>query len=233
MDALKPLGGLSRSVRQVVRPGRRDHRPGGDPHRRQRAAVRDALLHRWVEPEHPASVIRRTTYPTIPRVFFFFFCSDGSLLAIGSHDNFIYLYTVSERGRKYSRYGKCSVSPLLVSSPSLKKKKKKRGINLSPPDVSADERGPHRDIPATSHTWTGHLTTTSSCPTPETMRSSTVSTGPAAATPPAGVGGCAVGDSCPFPGDVPNGCNLIRNRSECKDIDWATYTCVLGYHVFG
>lgn len=36
-----------------------------------------------------------------------------------------------------------------------------------------------------------------------------------------------------FSGDIPNGCNLIRNRSECKDIDWATYTCVLGYHVFG
>lgn len=36
-----------------------------------------------------------------------------------------------------------------------------------------------------------------------------------------------------FSGDVPNGCKLIRNRSECKDIDWATYTCVLGYHVFG
>lgn len=40
-------------------------------------------------------------------------------------------------------------------------------------------------------------------------------------------------NSCVFSGDVPNGCNLIRNRSECKDIDWATYTCVLGYHVFG
>ncbi|CAB1343488.1 unnamed protein product [Coregonus sp. 'balchen'] len=33
--------------------------------------------------------------------------------------------------------------------------------------------------------------------------------------------------------DIPNGCKYIRNRSECKDIDWATYTCVLGYHVFG
>uniref|UniRef100_A0A672T8S1 EMAP like 4 n=1 Tax=Sinocyclocheilus grahami TaxID=75366 RepID=A0A672T8S1_SINGR len=33
--------------------------------------------------------------------------------------------------------------------------------------------------------------------------------------------------------DIPNGCKLIRNRSECKDIDWATYTCVLGFHVFG
>lgn len=36
--------------------------------------------------------------------------ADGSLLAVGSHDNFIYLYNVSERGRKYSRYGKCTVS---------------------------------------------------------------------------------------------------------------------------
>uniref|UniRef100_A0A673VKJ5 Echinoderm microtubule-associated protein-like 4 n=1 Tax=Salmo trutta TaxID=8032 RepID=A0A673VKJ5_SALTR len=33
--------------------------------------------------------------------------------------------------------------------------------------------------------------------------------------------------------DIPNGCKYIRNRSECKDIDWTTYTCVLGYHVFG
>ncbi|KAH0622739.1 hypothetical protein JD844_025315, partial [Phrynosoma platyrhinos] len=33
---------------------------------------------------------------------------DGTLLAVGSHDNFIYLYTVTENGRKYSRYGKCT-----------------------------------------------------------------------------------------------------------------------------
>ncbi|KAI4793436.1 hypothetical protein KUCAC02_032734 [Chaenocephalus aceratus] len=33
------------------------------------------------------------------------FSVDGVLLAVGSHDNLIYLYTVSERGRKYSRYG--------------------------------------------------------------------------------------------------------------------------------
>lgn len=36
--------------------------------------------------------------------------ADGSMLAVGSHDNFIYLYNVSEQGRKYSRYGKCTVS---------------------------------------------------------------------------------------------------------------------------
>ncbi|TRY85650.1 hypothetical protein DNTS_008799 [Danionella cerebrum] len=36
------------------------------------------------------------------------FSVDGTLLAVGSHDNFIYLYTVSDKGRKYSRYGKCT-----------------------------------------------------------------------------------------------------------------------------
>ncbi|XP_005264325.1 echinoderm microtubule-associated protein-like 4 isoform X3 [Homo sapiens] len=33
---------------------------------------------------------------------------DGTFLAVGSHDNFIYLYVVSENGRKYSRYGRCT-----------------------------------------------------------------------------------------------------------------------------
>lgn len=39
------------------------------------------------------------------------FClSDGNFLAIGSHDNYIYIYAVTDNGRKYSRVGKCSVS---------------------------------------------------------------------------------------------------------------------------
>ncbi|CAL8286907.1 unnamed protein product [Lota lota] len=33
---------------------------------------------------------------------------DGSFLAIGSHDNYIYIYAVAEQGRKYGRVGKCS-----------------------------------------------------------------------------------------------------------------------------
>lgn len=35
---------------------------------------------------------------------------DGNFLAIGSHDNCIYIYGVSDNGRKYTRVGKCSVS---------------------------------------------------------------------------------------------------------------------------
>lgn len=35
---------------------------------------------------------------------------DGAYLAVASHDNFVYIYSVTENGRKYSRVGKCTVS---------------------------------------------------------------------------------------------------------------------------
>lgn len=35
---------------------------------------------------------------------------DGNFLAVASHDNFVYIYAVTENGRKYSRAGKCTVS---------------------------------------------------------------------------------------------------------------------------
>uniref|UniRef100_A0A7N6B1T5 EMAP like 4 n=1 Tax=Anabas testudineus TaxID=64144 RepID=A0A7N6B1T5_ANATE len=99
------------------------------------------------------------------------FSVDGGLLAVGSHDNFIYLYTVSDRGRKYSRYGKCTGHSSYITH-----------LDWSPDN---------------------HFIMSNS------------------------------GDYEILYWDVPNGCKLIRNRSECKDINWATYTCVLGYHVFG
>lgn len=37
-------------------------------------------------------------------------CADGNFLAVASHDNFVYIYAVTENGRKYSRVGKCTVS---------------------------------------------------------------------------------------------------------------------------
>nr|XP_033810290.1 echinoderm microtubule-associated protein-like 2 isoform X1 [Geotrypetes seraphini] len=36
------------------------------------------------------------------------FSPDGNFLAIGSHDNYVYIYAVTEGGRKYSRVGRCS-----------------------------------------------------------------------------------------------------------------------------
>lgn len=44
---------------------------------------------------------------------------DGNFLAIGSHDNYIYIYAVSENGKKYSRVGKCSVSVALSQWQSI------------------------------------------------------------------------------------------------------------------
>uniref|UniRef100_A0A4W5PXW3 Echinoderm microtubule-associated protein-like 4 n=1 Tax=Hucho hucho TaxID=62062 RepID=A0A4W5PXW3_9TELE len=99
------------------------------------------------------------------------FSVDGTLLAVGSHDNFIYLYIVSDKGRKYTRYGKC--------------------IGHSSYITHLDWSPDNKFIMSNS------------------------------------------GDYEILYWDIPNGCKYIRNRSECKDIDWATYTCVLGYHVFG
>uniref|UniRef100_A0A4W5PEX7 EMAP like 4 n=1 Tax=Hucho hucho TaxID=62062 RepID=A0A4W5PEX7_9TELE len=99
------------------------------------------------------------------------FSVDGTLLAVGSHDNFIYLHTVLEKGRKYTRCGKC--------------------IGHSSYITHLDWSPDNKFIMSNS------------------------------------------GDYEILYWDIPNGCKYIRNRSECKDIDWATYTCVLGYHVFG
>ncbi|XP_038154239.1 echinoderm microtubule-associated protein-like 4 isoform X2 [Cyprinodon tularosa] len=99
------------------------------------------------------------------------FSVDGSMLAVGSHDNFIYLYNVSDRGRKYSRYGKCTGHSSYITH-----------LDWSPDNKFIMSNSGDYEILY----W-----------------------------------------------DIPSGCQLIRNRSECKDIDWATYTCVLGYHVFG
>ncbi|XP_068089102.1 echinoderm microtubule-associated protein-like 4 isoform X7 [Hyperolius riggenbachi] len=96
---------------------------------------------------------------------------DGTLLAVGSHDNFIYLYNVSENGRKYSRYGKCTGHSSYITH-----------LDWSPDNKYIMSNSGDYEILY----W-----------------------------------------------DIPGGCKYIRNRSDCKDIDWATYTCVLGFQVFG
>uniref|UniRef100_A0A8C0J1T6 Echinoderm microtubule-associated protein-like 4 n=1 Tax=Chelonoidis abingdonii TaxID=106734 RepID=A0A8C0J1T6_CHEAB len=96
---------------------------------------------------------------------------DGTLLAVGSHDNFIYLYIVTENGRKYSRYGKCTGHSSYITH-----------LDWSPDNKYIMSNSGDYEILY----W-----------------------------------------------DIPSGCKLIRNRSDCKDIDWTTYTCVLGFQVFG
>uniref|UniRef100_A0A8C3NA96 EMAP like 3 n=1 Tax=Geospiza parvula TaxID=87175 RepID=A0A8C3NA96_GEOPR len=99
------------------------------------------------------------------------FSPDGTFLAIGSHDNFIYIYSVAEGGRKFSRFGRCTGHSSFIT---------------------------HLD-------WSkdGRFIMSNS------------------------------GDYEILYWDVAGGCKLLRNRLESRDREWASYTCVLGFHVFG
>lgn len=96
---------------------------------------------------------------------------DGRFLAVGSHDNFIYIYTVTESGRRYSRFGRCNGHSSFIT---------------------------HLD-------WSKD--------------------------------GCFIvsnsGDYEILYWDIAGGCKLLRNRFESKDREWASFTCVLGFHVIG
>nr|XP_061815990.1 echinoderm microtubule-associated protein-like 3 isoform X1 [Nerophis lumbriciformis] len=96
---------------------------------------------------------------------------DGSCLAVGSHDNFIYIYNVTENGRHYTRFGRCNGHSSFIT---------------------------HLD-------WSkdgGYIMSNS-------------------------------GDYEILYWDIAAGCKLLRNRFESKDREWASYTCVLGFHVMG
>ncbi|XP_007943077.1 echinoderm microtubule-associated protein-like 3 [Orycteropus afer afer] len=96
---------------------------------------------------------------------------DGMYLAIGSHDNMIYIYSISSDGAKSSRFGRC------VGHSSF----------ITHLDWSKD----------------GNFIMSNS------------------------------GDYEILYWDVAAGCKLLRNRYESRDREWATYTCVLGFHVYG
>ncbi|NXO18175.1 EMAL1 protein, partial [Oriolus oriolus] len=95
---------------------------------------------------------------------------DGNFLAIGSHDNCIYIYGVTENGRKYTRIGKCSGHSSFIT---------------------------HLDWSVNSQ----YLVSNS--------------------------------------GDyeilywIPSACKQVVSVETTRDIEWATYTCTLGFHVFG
>ncbi|KAM5129260.1 echinoderm microtubule-associated protein-like 1 isoform 2-T2 [Mantella aurantiaca] len=95
---------------------------------------------------------------------------DGNFLAIGSHDNYIYIYAVNENGRKYSRIGKCSGHSSFIT---------------------------HLDWSVTSQ----YLMSNS--------------------------------------GDyeilywIPAACKQVVSVETTRDLEWATYTCTLGFQVFG
>ncbi|XP_032627456.1 echinoderm microtubule-associated protein-like 1 isoform X5 [Chelonoidis abingdonii] len=95
---------------------------------------------------------------------------DGNFLAIGSHDNSIYIYGVNENGRKYNRIGKCSGHSSFIT---------------------------HLDWSVNSQ----YLVSNS--------------------------------------GDyeilywIPSSCKQVVSVETTRDIEWVTYSCTLGFHVFG
>ncbi|XP_029470730.1 echinoderm microtubule-associated protein-like 3 isoform X3 [Rhinatrema bivittatum] len=96
---------------------------------------------------------------------------DGNFLAVGSHDNLIYIYSVAENERKYSRFGKCTGHSSFITHLDWSKDSKFIMSNSGDYEILY---------------W-----------------------------------------------DVAAGCKLLRNRFESRDREWASYTCVLGFHVFG
>ncbi|CAL9694578.1 unnamed protein product [Knipowitschia caucasica] len=96
---------------------------------------------------------------------------DGSFLAVGSHDNFIYIYSVTDDGRRYSRFGKCNGHSSFITHLDWSKDGKYIMSNSGDYEILY---------------W-----------------------------------------------EIAGGCKLLRNRYESKDREWASYTCVLGFHVMG
>uniref|UniRef100_A0A8C1XNN6 EMAP like 1 n=1 Tax=Cyprinus carpio TaxID=7962 RepID=A0A8C1XNN6_CYPCA len=133
-------------------------RSGHGAHRRKRSAVGYALFSRleFIQPFHFENP--------------WLFIPDGHFLAIGSHDNYIYMYAVAENGKKYNRVGKCSGHSSFIT---------------------------HLDWSVDSQ----YLVSNS--------------------------------------GDyeilywIPSVCKQVVSVETTRDIEWATFTCILGFHVFG
>lgn len=95
---------------------------------------------------------------------------EGNYLAIGSHDNYIYIYTVSENSRKYSRVGKCSGHSSFITHLDWSLDSQYLISNSGDYEILY---------------WT------------------------------------------------PSACKQVVSVENVRDVQWASYTCTLGFHVFG
>ncbi|XP_078263374.1 echinoderm microtubule-associated protein-like 1 [Rhinoraja longicauda] len=95
---------------------------------------------------------------------------EGNYLAIGSHDNYIYIYTVSENSRKYSRVGKCSGHSSFITHLDWSFDSQYLISNSGDYEILY---------------WT------------------------------------------------PSACKQVVSVENVRDVQWASYTCTLGFHVFG
>uniref|UniRef100_UPI00358FA3EB echinoderm microtubule-associated protein-like 2 n=1 Tax=Myxine glutinosa TaxID=7769 RepID=UPI00358FA3EB len=97
------------------------------------------------------------------------FSPDGTMLAIGSHENFIFLYSVMEGGRRYARMGKCTGHSSFITHLDW----------ASNGELLVSNSGDYEIL-----YWT-------------------------------------------------TDCRQELKADSIRDIDWATYTCVLGFHIYG
>lgn len=75
-----------------------------------RTAMRSFPISSFLQVKHHQCKLDRHQCFCRISILAFFALSDGNFLAVSSHDNFVYIYSVTENGRKYSRVGKCTVS---------------------------------------------------------------------------------------------------------------------------
>ncbi|KAM4722523.1 echinoderm microtubule-associated protein-like 3 [Rhinophrynus dorsalis] len=134
---------------------------------------------------------------------------DGNYLAVGSHDNVIYIYSTGQKDRRAER--ECSQDSSL----------EERDSSQEDGDSPQGEGDSFVSDRVQRYTRFGKCVGHSSFIThldwsrdgKYIMSNS--------------------GDYEILYWDIAGGCKLIRNRYESRDREWATYTCVLGYHVFG
>ncbi|KAM9301742.1 echinoderm microtubule-associated protein-like 3 [Gastrophryne carolinensis] len=131
---------------------------------------------------------------------------DGNYLAIGSHDNVIYIYSTGQRDRKSDHSQESAFEE--KGSQDETESSKWEGDNPVPGRVQRYARfgkcmGHSSFITHLDWSKDGKYIMSNS------------------------------GDYEILYWDIAGGCKLLRNRYESRDREWATYTCVLGYHVFG
>lgn len=131
---------------------------------------------------------------------------DGSYLAIGSHDNVIYIYSTGHKDRKddYSR------DSSLEEKDSQEEGESPKGEG----DNNVSDRVQRYIRYGKCMGHSSFITHLDWSKDGKYIMSNS-------------------GDYEILYWDIAGGCKLLRNRFESRDREWETYTCVLGYHVFG
>ncbi|XP_053575930.1 echinoderm microtubule-associated protein-like 3 isoform X2 [Bombina bombina] len=127
---------------------------------------------------------------------------DGNFLAIGSHDNVIYIYSTGQRDYRRQK------------DHSLNSSQEELDSSQEEGDSSVCDRGQRYTRYGKCVGHSSFITHFDWSRDGKYIMSNS-------------------GDYEILYWDIAGGCKLLRNRYESRDREWATYTCVLGYHVFG